>query len=714
MLAGDSPAVVVIDHSAGPSVVEVDNGNQPSIVEINQGPLGDFGPITTFTETALNGYIYGDGSHIAGATEGSESATGSTLAIRDASGNLTANAYILPDGANTATIDNGILTASQTYTLPDASGYVSLTKNANGANDDTEIYVKAAEPIAAGQAVFISGATGANKIISLAQANTDALSSKTIGLSAQSLANNEFGYVVTEGDLSGLSINLGSGHGVNEGDPIWLSPTTPGGLIFGVANKPSAPNHLVFLGIVTRINGNTLTDVFVKVQNGFELEELHNVAINNPVTGQVLTYNSTTGLWSNTSPTSAPITTATGTNLTGFIYGDGTNIGGAVEAIYAGENYDEYYGRLARYGNDDAFLWTPNTIAFGLGPQYTEDDQFSTLTGQYVGHSWNMPNASGTIALTANADGSIDGLWSESGTTLYYSGGNVGINTSTPTANLEVDGTVIIQDDAVLNGTENTMPNQTLDGGINSVVTHDILLRNELNYGWKQLVFYSNNESPSTATLSRTDYNIAGLFNITSGALTGYAHYFLWYHAGFYYPNGSGRSLWFNQPFTMLFEYDVNNSSQDFNTWLIIGLNSYTSYSEPNATEKGLAFVHRTNGASDDTLEVMILDGSGTATTSGEIPATYFHDLSSKQRFCVVWDGATFSLYVSSWSASLSSNNTQPPFSLVASVTNNNLSSTSMDGFQGGFLQICKSNIGSSITTYLDCPKFIRRAVHPI
>ena len=135
------------------------------------GPQGEIGPagpneITTATETNLNGYIYGNGTNVVGATTGSTSATANNIAIRDASGNLTANAYVLPDGANTATIDNATLTASRTYTLPNASGTVTLTTNANGANDHTQIYAKAAVPITAGQAVYISGASGSARRLS--------------------------------------------------------------------------------------------------------------------------------------------------------------------------------------------------------------------------------------------------------------------------------------------------------------------------------------------------------------------------------------------------------------------------------------------------------------------------------------------------------------------------------------------------------------------
>jgi len=54
--------------------------------------------------------------------------------------------------------------------------------------------------------------------------------------------------------------------------------------------------HLVFLGIVTRahsVNG----EIFVKVQNGFELQELHNVSALTPATNDTLFYNDATKLW---------------------------------------------------------------------------------------------------------------------------------------------------------------------------------------------------------------------------------------------------------------------------------------------------------------------------------------------------------------------------------------------------------------------------------
>jgi hypothetical protein len=384
--------IVEIRSFSGPSVVEVQGSDEPSVVLINQGPSGELStaPISTATDTALIGYIFGNGTKVAGATAGSASATTNTIAIRNASGNLTANAYLIPSNGFTGTIDTASLTASRAYTLPDKAGSLALTQNANGAVTNTEFYAKAAVPITAGQAVYISGASGANKIITLAQANTEAASSKTIGLALQNLATNGFGYVVSEGDITGLSINLGSGHGVSEGDPIWLSPTTPGGLIFGLANKPSAPNHLVFLGYVTRINGNTLTEIFVKVQNGFELGELHNVAINGVADSQVLTYESSTGLWKN-KPTTTTFSQLHINNPSGD---------SSIEVGGSGQVYID----LKKPNSDDIDL------------RITTD-----------GTDGVIDSAGGLLISTANNE-----------RMCITSAGNVGIGTATPTAKLNV------------------------------------------------------------------------------------------------------------------------------------------------------------------------------------------------------------------------------------------------------------------------------------
>ena len=152
--------------------------------------------------------------------------------------------------------------------------------------------VKAGVAINKGQAVYVSSSDGTNMIVSKASNTAEATSSKTMGLLETTLAINGKGNVVAEGLLAGLDTTGAT----NPGDPVWLG--TNGDLIYGLTNKPYAPAHLVFIGIVTRINANN-GEIFVKVQNGFEIDELHNVDLKTttPINGHILGYNGT--LWVN-------------------------------------------------------------------------------------------------------------------------------------------------------------------------------------------------------------------------------------------------------------------------------------------------------------------------------------------------------------------------------------------------------------------------------
>lgn len=150
--------------------------------------------------------------------------------------------------------------------------------------------------ITKGQAVYVSGANGTNVLISLAQANAESTSSKTLGIVEADIPKNANGYVIIEGILSGLNTSAA----INTGDPIWLSPTTAGGFVYGITNRPLAPYHLVYLGVVTRKNNNN-GEIYIKVQNGYEMDELHDVAISTPQDMEVLQYDAANSLWKNKS-----------------------------------------------------------------------------------------------------------------------------------------------------------------------------------------------------------------------------------------------------------------------------------------------------------------------------------------------------------------------------------------------------------------------------
>jgi hypothetical protein len=130
--------------------------------------------------------------------------------------------------------------------------------------------VKLGSAMTKGTPVYVSSADGTNMIVSPAANTSELTSSKTMGLLMTGGANNAQVQVITEGLLAGLNTTAAI-----IGDPVWLGST--GTLLYGIANKPVAPLHLVFIGIVTRVNANN-GEIFVKVQNGFELDEIHNVA----------------------------------------------------------------------------------------------------------------------------------------------------------------------------------------------------------------------------------------------------------------------------------------------------------------------------------------------------------------------------------------------------------------------------------------------------
>jgi len=199
-----------------------------------------------------------------------------------------------------------------------AAGYAEQVKH----------IVKAGQALNIGQPVYVSGSTGTNMIVTAASYSAESTSSKTLGLMGQTLALNDSGFVVSEGLLPNLDTSTATA-----GDPVWLGAN--GTLIYGLVNKPAAPNHLVFIGIVTRVH-NENGEIFVKVQNGFELQELHNVKITAPATGEVLIYNATTGLWTNTDTMASKIyvdTAVSGLSNTSAATYIPLNLMGAVDGV---------------------------------------------------------------------------------------------------------------------------------------------------------------------------------------------------------------------------------------------------------------------------------------------------------------------------------------------------------------------------------------------
>ena len=143
-----------------------------------------------------------------------------------------------------------------------------------------------------GTVVYLFGATGNVASVKRAYNTSDTFSSKTFAIVRDDIGVGQNGTVITQGVVDKL--NLGS---FTEGDIVWLD-SIPGQF---TKNKPSAPYHQVFVGVVERAN-NGNGQLFIKISNGFELGELHNVSVNGQADNDVLYYQSSTKLWKAKSP----------------------------------------------------------------------------------------------------------------------------------------------------------------------------------------------------------------------------------------------------------------------------------------------------------------------------------------------------------------------------------------------------------------------------
>lgn len=165
-----------------------------------------------------------------------------------------------------------------------------------------------------GQVVAITGAQGQRLTVSLASSASESTSSKTFGIVAENIADQAEGFVATQGLVRGLDTGI-----YTEGAPIYLGQT-PGTFTL---SKPQAPLHLVALGWIARQGSGSSGSIFVHVQNGFELNELHSVLLTTEKDGDVLEYDGVAELWKNKAPDKSPVFTYVGGLLSRIDYASG-------------------------------------------------------------------------------------------------------------------------------------------------------------------------------------------------------------------------------------------------------------------------------------------------------------------------------------------------------------------------------------------------------
>lgn len=142
-----------------------------------------------------------------------------------------------------------------------------------------------------------SGTSATHPEILLASATSEATSSKTIGVAHSNINPGAVGLLIISGEIYGTGSEPLNTSAYNAGALLWLS-TTAGQWTTTV---PTFPNHSVFIGHVTRsqnVNGR----VVIKIQNGFEMSELHDTKFSSLAQNDILMYDNATGprpFWKN-------------------------------------------------------------------------------------------------------------------------------------------------------------------------------------------------------------------------------------------------------------------------------------------------------------------------------------------------------------------------------------------------------------------------------
>ena len=173
----------------------------------------------------------------------------------------------------------------------------TLTVDTDVLNFDLEVGKKLAQRVKnntgatleKGKVVYINGGDGAWPTVTTASYEGDPSSAATLGIMGTTTLNNQFGYAVETGIIRDVDTS-----GYTAGQVFYLHATGS-----WTGSAPQSPLHDVRLGHIIRAHPES-GSVYVRIQNGYELSELHDVENYDYTTlpeGHTLEWDATTKIW---------------------------------------------------------------------------------------------------------------------------------------------------------------------------------------------------------------------------------------------------------------------------------------------------------------------------------------------------------------------------------------------------------------------------------
>ena len=260
--------------------------NSPTLTS-SVGTNGYYYTVSVAGSTNLNGitdWQVGDWAIFNGSVWQKIDQTNQVTSVNGQTGAVVLTAADVGALTNVTSTDGSVTVTTPSTGVRDLSVAVAAATN----NVICQVRNTTGATLTKGTVVYITGATGQLPTVSKAIASSDATSAQTLGVMSADLANNSNGNVTIIGLVTDVDTSAFS-----DGQQLYLSGTVAGGY---TATKPYAPTHLVYIAVVEYahpVHGK----LFVKVQNGYELDELHNVSAQTPSNGQTIIYNASTSLW---------------------------------------------------------------------------------------------------------------------------------------------------------------------------------------------------------------------------------------------------------------------------------------------------------------------------------------------------------------------------------------------------------------------------------